>query len=85
MSLNIKNESTHAAVRELAILRGVSQTEAVDEAVRARLAALVAENEKGARLERLMALSRETAKAIHDSGIDFSADDLYDDELGLPR
>lgn len=85
MSLNIKNESTHAAVRELATLRGVSQTEAVDEAVRARLATIRAEHDKEARFDRIMAISRESAAAIRESGVDFSVDDLYDDELGLPK
>lgn len=40
VSLNIQNERTHALDRELATLRGVSQTEAVTEAVEQRLAAL---------------------------------------------
>jgi antitoxin VapB len=37
MSLNIKNEGTHALVRELAALTGMSQTSAVEDAVRRRL------------------------------------------------
>lgn len=37
MSLNIKNERTHALVRELAALTGMSQTSAVEDAVRRRL------------------------------------------------
>jgi len=37
MSLNIKNERTHALVRELAELTGMSQTSAVEDAVRRRL------------------------------------------------
>lgn len=37
MSLNIKNERTHALVRELAELTGTSQTSAVEDAVRRRL------------------------------------------------
>ena len=36
MSLNIKNERTHALVRELATLSGMSQTEAVEDAVNLR-------------------------------------------------
>ena len=38
MSLNIKNERTHALVRELAELTGLSQTSAVEDAVRDELA-----------------------------------------------
>lgn len=37
MSLNIKNERTHALVRELAAITGMSQTSAVEDAVRRRL------------------------------------------------
>ena len=37
MGLNIKNPSTEAAIRELAAIRGVSLTTAVDQAVRASL------------------------------------------------
>lgn len=37
MGLNIKNERTHALVRELAERTGQSQTSAVEEAVRLRL------------------------------------------------
>ena len=40
MSLNIKNEEIHARVRRLAELTGMSQTAAVDDAVRHRLAEL---------------------------------------------
>lgn len=40
MSLNIKNEEIHARVRRLAELTGLSQTGAVDDAVRHRLAEL---------------------------------------------
>jgi antitoxin VapB len=37
MSLNIKNERTHALVRELATMSGMSQTEAVEDAVKRRI------------------------------------------------
>lgn len=40
MGLNIKNEHTHALVRELAALTGRSQTSAVEDAVSRRLAEL---------------------------------------------
>lgn len=84
MSLNIKNERTHALVRELATLQGVSQTEAVEGAVRARLNALTAEASATARLERIMAISRETGVLVRDSGGPLTTNGLYD-ELGLPR
>ena len=85
MSLNIKNERTHALVRELATLRGVSQTEAVEEAVRARLAGITAEHDKEARFERITELARQTAESFQAQGIALTTDDLYDDETGLPR
>ncbi|MBD3942244.1 type II toxin-antitoxin system VapB family antitoxin [Microbacterium sp. NEAU-LLC] len=47
MSLNIKNERTHALVRELAELTGMSQTSAVEDAVRRRLKEL--QTDAGAR------------------------------------
>lgn len=84
MSLNIKNERTHALVRELATLTGVSQTEAVEDAVRARLEELNAEKEQQARFDRIMAISRETGKIIRDTGGPLDFDDLYD-EMGLPK
>ncbi|MCY7412341.1 MAG: type II toxin-antitoxin system VapB family antitoxin [Salinibacterium sp.] len=84
MSLNIKNERTHALVRELATLRGVSQTEAVDEAVRTRLADLSAEKERAARFDRIMAIANETSQIIRDTGGPLDFEELYDDR-GLPK
>ncbi len=84
MGLNIKNERTHALVRELATLRGVSQTEAVDEAVRARLAELNAEKEQQRRFERTMEIARETAQIIRETGGPLDIEALYD-ERGLPK
>jgi antitoxin VapB len=83
MSLNIKNERTHALVRELATLRGVSQTEAVEEAVRARLAELNADQDRQARFERIMAIAQEMAPGLREAGV-VSTDFLYD-EYGLPK
>ena len=84
MSLNIKNERTHEAVRRLATLRGVSQTEAVDEAVRRRLDELSWEAEAQERYERTMAISKETGAILRATGGRLTTDDLYD-ELGLPK
>ncbi len=84
MSLNIKNERTHALVRELAALRGVSQTEAVEGAVRANLELLRSDAETARRLERSLAIARETAAIIRATGGSLSTDELYD-EQGLPR
>ena len=84
MSLNIKNERTHAAVRELATLRGVSQTEAVDEAVRARLIELGAGRERDRRFMRTMEIANDTRRMLQDARVRLTTDDLYD-EHGLPR
>jgi antitoxin VapB len=84
MGLNIKNERTHALVRELATLQGVSQTEAVESAVRAQLNALAAETGAATRLNRLMAISHETGALVRESGGPLAVDALYDD-LGLPK
>jgi antitoxin VapB len=83
MSLNIKNERTHALVRELATLRGVSQTEAVDEAVRARLAEFTAAADFQGRFDRTMAIAAEMAPGLREAGVTISTDFLYD-EAGLP-
>ena len=53
MSLNIKNEEVHAAVRELAQVLGMSQTSAVEVAVRAKLAELDVERQRAERERRI--------------------------------
>lgn len=90
MSLNIKNERTHALVRELARRTGQSQTSAVEEAVAARLAALGVDAKDPVRERRL-----DAAHAVVDAfradltGEDVarirSADQELYDEQGLPR
>lgn len=84
MSLNIKNERTHALVRELATLTGVSQTEAVEQAVRARLDELSRDADAQERFERTMAIAKETGAILRTTGGPLTTDDLYD-ELGLPK
>jgi antitoxin VapB len=46
VSLNIKNERTHALVRELAALTGTNQTSAIEDAVRRRLEELRGEGQR---------------------------------------
>lgn len=87
MSLNIKNERTHALVRELAELTGQSQTSAVEDAVRRRLAELHGETDGEDRQRCLRAL---IAEARQDGPYDETADwdprgDFLYDEDGLPR
>ncbi len=84
MSLNIKNEEIHARVRRLAELTGLSQTGAVDDAVRRRLAELEAgPGERSARIDAVVRaiqldLTDLEREALRNTG------DLYGDD-GLPR
>lgn len=85
MGLNIKNEDVHAAVRELAARLGVSQTSAVERAVREKLAAMTDDADLAERARR----RREAIAAAQEAyrGVDLwaIADDLYDPATGLPR
>lgn len=56
MSLNIKNEATHAKVRRLAELTGMSMTAAVDDAVTRRLTELETHpwGARGPEIEKLL-------------------------------
>ena len=84
MSLNIKNERTHALVRELATLTGVSQTEAVEQAVRARLAELNGQRTPEEIAARTLAIGREMAPGLRAAGYLDHGELLYD-EYGLPK
>ena len=90
MSLNIKNERTHALVRELARRTGRSQTSVVEEAVAQRLAQLGVDVLEPARLERLRAARSVVAAYRANLSTEDLArirrqdEELYDD-LGLPR
>ncbi|MFT4260756.1 type II toxin-antitoxin system VapB family antitoxin [Microbacterium sp.] len=87
MSLNIKNETTHELVRRLAALTGQSQTSAVEDAVRRRLAELEAERDEAAQgRRRRMRESLARLQALPDVGPSYEQimDDMYD-EMGLPR
>jgi antitoxin VapB len=86
MSLNIKNERTHALVRELATLSGMSQTEAVEDAVRRRLEELRAADEAGveARVARIHALASSIAERMGPERYENPDDWLYD-EFGMPK
>lgn len=82
VALNIKNEDTVAAARELAALTGESMTQAIDTAVRERLDALLdADEARRARLRELL-IEMQAAWGPHD-GSDPTAF-LYDEETGLP-
>ena len=87
MSLNIKNDETHRLVRQLAELTGQSQTSAVEDAVRRRLAELTTDQAAERRTEKIAEIIRRAQEAaatdpewLH---TDWDAE-LYDDH-GLPR
>jgi antitoxin VapB len=88
MSLNIKNEETHRLVRQLAELTGQSQTSAVEDAVRRRLAELTHEGDARRRYDRIAeAVRRAQEVAATDPDwlhLDWDAE-LYDEATGLPR
>jgi antitoxin VapB len=84
VSLNIKNDSVHAAVRELAEALGVSQTSAVELAVRAKLDEL--RRESPSDLEaRVRSAALAAQEAFKDVDIRAIESDLYDEATGLPR
>jgi antitoxin VapB len=89
MGLNIKNERTHELVRRLATVTGVSQTEAVHDAVQRRLDELEAEKERdwAVRKAEILRLAAEIRESLTSEQLDLleNHDWLYDDETGLPR
>ncbi|MGU3499467.1 type II toxin-antitoxin system VapB family antitoxin [Mycobacterium sp. C31M] len=85
MGLNIKNERTAELVRELARRTGLSQTSAVEEAVRAKLAEIDGVRGRAARRTQVdELLSHLTLTAQQKRQIRTAQDDLYDSD-GLPR
>jgi len=86
MSLNIKNERTHALVRELATLSGMSQTQAVEDAVTRRLDQLRGESseEAHARVDRIMKLAQQLSSRLKPETFEDVNEWLYD-ENGLPK
>jgi antitoxin VapB len=85
MGLNIKNENVHAAVRDLARILGVSQTSAVEVAVRAKLAELDEERQRVERERQIMKAVAEAQEAYRGVDLSGAIADLYDPITGLPR
>jgi antitoxin VapB len=85
VSLNIKNEETHRLVRQLAELTGQSQTSAVEDAVRRRIAEIERDNDREARIQRLLEIGRQTAAAMNPEMKKIPHGDFLYDEMGLPR
>jgi antitoxin VapB len=84
MGLNIKNEETHRLVRRLAELTGQSQTSAVEDAVRRRLAELTREDDIARSFANIMEISRQSSAAMSDEVKQLDINDLLYDELGMP-
>ncbi|QVI26778.1 type II toxin-antitoxin system VapB family antitoxin [Mycolicibacterium neoaurum] len=86
MSLNIKNARTVELVRELARRTGLSQTGAVEEAVRAKLAEVQAGEGREARRTRIDVLLEELDQSVTAEQKKQIRDDerhMYDDR-GVP-
>jgi antitoxin VapB len=84
MSLNIKNEQTHALARELAEITGESITGAVTVAVRERLDRLQQRSRKGMAAQ-LMAIGADCAARLPEPFRSMNPDDLLFDENGMPK
>jgi len=81
MGLNIKNPEAERLIKELSELTGESQTTAVAEAVRERIARV----KRRGLSDRLMAIAEECGARIRQGpGKMMEIDELYDPETGLP-
>lgn len=84
MSLNVKNERVHLVVRELANRLGMSQTSAIELAVREKLATLDVDTAAD-RAKRLHAAVARAQSAFDGVDLRRVEADLYDNVTGLPR
>ncbi len=84
MSLNIKNEETHALVRELAALTGETMTTAIRVAVRERIERVETAKQTGL-AERLLAIGRAAAPLWRQPYRSTEHGDLLYGEDGLPK
>jgi antitoxin VapB len=85
MSLNIKNEATHAKVRRLAVLTGVSQTAAVDDAVDRRIREIETDSwgTRGPAIRSLLARAQQVFPPEVVAASRRAEQELYDSETGL--
>lgn len=79
--MNIKSEEAYALATELADLEGLTLTQAVLGALRARKRELT----KAEKVERVMALCREAAARMSPEMRALDMDDYLYDEFGLPK
>jgi len=81
MGLNIKNNRVHGLIRELADATGTSQTGAVEDAVRHRLAELsAAPDDRNARIDALLAAIRSSLSAGDRLALLRAEPTLYNDD-----
>ena len=80
MALNIKDESVHEVVKQIAQITGESQAQAVATAVNERLAKL----QKNELADRLLAIGRRTADRMSPEGKRLDHAALLYDDRGLP-
>ena len=79
--MNIKNAEAYTLASELAVQEGVSLTQAVLEALRARKRELSKEE----KLKRVMAISRAAAARMSPETLALDIDEYLYDEFGLPK
>jgi antitoxin VapB len=85
MGLNIKNEEAHELAAELAKQTGRSMTVVVIEALRNQLKQLHHYQERGTRLEELMAIGERCSAHIHQPVTALQHGAMLYDETGMPR
>ena len=90
MGLNIKNERVHALAREAARRTGKTQTGAIEEALEKLLGDLDgrSDDERQARYDAIMRAAEAFDALLTDADrekMSRFAEDMYDDETGLPR
>jgi antitoxin VapB len=84
VALNIKTEEAHELARALAEETGETLTDAVTEALRDRLArVLAARRQRRTRVEDVLAIGRRCAATLTGPAVDHGQ--LLYDERGLPR
>ena len=86
MGINIKNEETNKAIKELAALTGNNLTQTIDYAVREQLRQSRHQQKKETLAEDLLAIGRRlTAKMKKPLPTMKELDDMMYDEDGLPK
>ncbi len=81
VQMNIKSEEAYAIASELAGLEGVTMTQAVLDALRARKRELA----KRDIIEEVMALARDTRARLSPEALALDHGEYLYDELGLPK